>query len=145
METNDPSNNEDTMSLNNATRKRPASLVLGSINKVQKRVSSSDITARMMELFFEEVCAGSFKDAGDDYSRPVMERVRKTMQSESTHRSWTRSKLEYKLRREEDRYDSFLALMVIPGVKYDQLSGLPVVPDEVWTSFVAKYSDSWWL
>jgi hypothetical protein len=145
MEINGPSNNEDTMSLNDTKRKRPVSLVLGSANKVQKRASSSDMTARMMELFFEEVCAGSFKDAENDYPRPVMDRVRRTMQSEYPHRSWTRSKLEYKLRRQEDRYDLFLTLMMIPGVKYDQLSGLPVVPDEVWTSFVAKYSDSWWL
>ncbi|KAH6849709.1 hypothetical protein B0I37DRAFT_94617 [Chaetomium sp. MPI-CAGE-AT-0009] len=139
---------------------RPTSRAPRSANKVQKKrrakeagavpartrlVFSSDMTARMMELFSAEVRAGNFKNTKTDYPKRVMERVRKTMESEYPRHPWTIPKLEYKLRKEENRYGLFLALSAMSGVKYDQPSGLPQAPEEVWAKFFAKYPEGRWL
>ncbi|KAK3295486.1 uncharacterized protein B0H64DRAFT_146846 [Chaetomium fimeti] len=131
-------------SANRVQKKRPQKKVAGAPART-RLVFSAGMAARMMELFSGEVRAGNFGNNKTEYPRRIMERVRKTMESEYPGHPWTVTKLEYKLRKEENRYRLLLALLAMPGAKYDELSGLPQAPENVWAKFLAEHPEGRWL
>ena len=103
-----------------------------------KLVFSQEITTQIIELFLEEIQAGTIKDTKWSFIRLAIERIYKAIKAEYPRFLWSVKKIRNKLTNERRYYQQFLTLLTISNISYNPKSSLLKALENIQDSFLIK-------